>query len=110
MSGAKSSRPALNILMEDAKKRRFDAVLVWKLDRMGRSLKHLLSILEDFETLGIDFIAYNQNIDTTTPSGKLMFSMIGAFAEFERELIRERVKAGMQTAREKGQHIVARLL
>lgn len=105
VSGAKSSRPALNSLMEDAKKRRFDAVVVWKLDRLGRSLSHLLKTLEEFESLGIDFVAYNQNIDTTTPTGKLMFSMIGAFAEFERELIRERVKAGMQTAREKGQHI-----
>ena len=105
VSGAKSSRPALNSLMQDAMKRRFDAVVVWKLDRLGRSLSHLLKTLEEFESLGIDFVAFNQNIDTTTPTGRLMFSMIGAFAEFERELIRERVKAGMQTAKEKGQHI-----
>ena len=105
VSGAKSSRPALNSLMDDAMKRRFDAVVVWKLDRLGRSLSHLLKTLEEFKSLGIDFVAYNQNIDTTTPTGRLMFSMIGAFAEFERELIRERVKAGMETAREKGKHI-----
>ena len=105
VSGAKSSRPALNALMQDAMKRRFDAVLVWKLDRLGRSLSHLLKTLEEFESLGIDFVAYNQNIDTTTPTGRLMFSMIGAFAEFERELIRERVKAGMVNAKIKGKHI-----
>ena len=105
VSGAKSSRPALNSLMEDAMKRRFDAVLVWKLDRLGRSLSHLLKTLEEFKSRGIDFVAYNQNIDTTTPTGRLMFSMIGAFAEFERELIRERVKAGMERSREKGNHI-----
>jgi len=102
ISGAKDKRPALDRLMADGKRRKFDIVLVWKLDRFGRSLKHLLNSLAEFDALGISFVSYTNQIDTTTPAGKLMFSMLGAFAEFERDLIRERVKAGMARAKRNG--------
>ena len=101
-SGSKDSRPALNQLRVDAGQRCFDAVLVWKLDRFARSLKNLVNALADFESLGIAFISLRDNLDLTTPSGRLMFQIIGAMAEFERELIRERVKAGLSHARAKG--------
>ncbi len=94
VSGAKQSRPQFNELLSDMRKKKFDAILVWKLDRIGRSLQHLLHIMQELQHKGIGFISYNQNIDTTTPSGKLLFQIMGAFAEFEREIIRERVKAG----------------
>lgn len=102
LSGAKESRPALNKLMSDAKRRKFDIVLVWKLDRFGRSLRHLLNSLAEFEALGISFVSLTNAIDTTTPAGKLTFAIIGAVAEFERDLIRERVKAGMARAKRHG--------
>jgi len=102
VSGAKDSRPELNRLMADAHKRRFDVVLVWKLDRFGRSLRHLVNALAEFESLGIAFVSLSDNLDLSTASGRLMFNIIGAMAEFERELIRERVKAGMKNARAKG--------
>jgi DNA invertase Pin-like site-specific DNA recombinase len=88
--------------MADAHKRRFDVVLVWKLDRFGRSLRHLVNALAEFESLNIAFVSLNDNLDLSTASGRLMFNIIGAMAEFERELIRERVKAGMKNARAKG--------
>src|SRR5713101_4850584 len=102
VSGAKDSRPALNRLMIDAKQRRFDAVLVWKLDRFGRSLRHLVNALAEIEALGIAFVSLRDNVDLTIPSGRLMFQIIGAMAEFERALIQERVKAGLRNARAKG--------
>jgi DNA invertase Pin-like site-specific DNA recombinase len=105
VSGAKDSRPELNRLMADAKRRRFDVVLVWKLDRFGRSLRHLVNALAEFESLGIAFVSLSDNLDLSTASGRLMFNIIGAMAEFERELIRERVKAGMKNARAKGTRI-----
>ena len=101
-SGAKDSRPELDRLMDDARKRRFDAVLVWKLDRFGRSLKHLVTAIAEFQALGVSFISYKENLDMTTPSGRLMFNVIGAMAEFERDMIRERTKAGVAFARSKG--------
>jgi DNA invertase Pin-like site-specific DNA recombinase len=101
-SGSKDSRPALNQLRIDAGQRRFDAVLVWKLDRFARSLKNLVNALADFESLGIAFISLRDNLDLTTPSGRLMFQIVGAMAEFERALIQERVKAGLAHARAKG--------
>jgi DNA invertase Pin-like site-specific DNA recombinase len=104
-SGSKDSRPALNRLMADATQRRFDAVVVWKLDRFGRSLRHLVNALAEFEALGIAFVSLRDNIDLTTPSGRLMFQIIGAMAEFERALIRERVKAGLRNARAKGKRL-----
>jgi DNA invertase Pin-like site-specific DNA recombinase len=102
VSGAKDSRPQLNKLMADAKQRRFDAVLVWKLDRFGRSLKHLVSALGEFEALGVAFVSLRDAFDLTTPAGRLMFNMVASFAEFERDLIRERVKAGIANRRAKG--------
>ena len=105
VSGAKESRPELNRLMADAKRRRFDAVLVWKLDRFGRSLKHLVMSLADLESLGIAFVSLRDGFDLSTPSGRLMFQIIGAMGEFERNLIRERVKAGMAHAKAKGRKL-----
>jgi DNA invertase Pin-like site-specific DNA recombinase len=105
VSGSKDSRPELNRLMADAKKRKFDAVLVWKLDRFGRSLRHLVNALAEFESLGIAFVSLTNNLDLTTPSGRLMFQIIGAMSEFERALIQERVKAGLRNAQAKGRKI-----
>src|ERR1700689_4849874 len=105
MTGSKDSRPSLNRLMADASQRRFDVVLVWKLDRFGRSLRHLVNALAEFESLGIAFVSLSDNLDLGTASGRLMFNIIGAMAEFERELIRERVKAGMKNAKAKGARI-----
>jgi DNA invertase Pin-like site-specific DNA recombinase len=105
VSGSKDSRPELNRLMADAKRRKFDVVLVWKLDRFGRSLRHLVNALAEFESLGIAFVSLSDNLDLSTASGRLMFNIIGAMAEFERELIRERVKAGMKNAKAKGTRI-----
>ena len=101
-SGVKERRPGLDRLMEDARKRRLDGILVWKLDRLGRSLKHLLTMFEEFQALGIQFVSYTENMDFATPAGRAMASLIGVFAEFERDLIRERVRAGLENARRKG--------
>jgi DNA invertase Pin-like site-specific DNA recombinase len=105
VSGAKDSRPELNRLMADAYQRRFDAVLVWKLDRFGRSLRPLVNALAELEALGVVFVSLRDNLELSTPSGRLMFQIIGAMAEFERSLIVERVKAGMRNARAKGKRI-----
>src|SRR6267154_1197893 len=105
VSGSKESRPALNRLMTDAQKCRFDAILVWKIDRFGRSLKHLVNDLADLSAYGVTFISLRDNLDLSTPSGRLMFQIIGAMAEFERALIQERVKAGMRNAQAKGRRI-----
>jgi DNA invertase Pin-like site-specific DNA recombinase len=104
-SGAKQDRPALNQLLSDLRKRKIDVILVWSLDRLARSLKHLLSIAEECRALGVDLVSLRQNIDTTLPAGRLTFSILGAVAEFERELLRERVKAGMAQARRAGKRI-----
>ena len=101
-SGAKESRPALNRMMADARRRKFDVIAVWKLDRFGRSLKHLVTSLADLESLGIAFVSLRDGFDLTTPSGRAMFGMCAVMAEFERALIRERVKAGMANAKRKG--------
>src|SRR6266436_3369417 len=102
ISGSKDSRPELNRLIADAHRRKLDAVLVWKLDRFGRSLKHLVNALAEFESLGVAFISLKESLDLTTPAGRLMFGIISAMAEFERDLIRERVKAGIANRRAKG--------
>ena len=102
VSGSKESRPQLNQLMADAHRRKFDAVLVWKIDRFGRSLKHLVNALADLCAYGVAFVSFRDNLDLSTPSGRLMFQIIGAMAEFERSLIQERVKAGLRNARSKG--------
>ncbi len=101
ISGATKERKALDLLMDDAKKRKFDIVLVWKFDRFARSLKMLVDGLALFQELGIDFISYKENIDTTTSMGKLIFNINSAYAEFERDIIRDRVKAGVKAKREK---------
>jgi DNA invertase Pin-like site-specific DNA recombinase len=105
VSGCKESRPALNRLMADACRGRFDAVLVWKIDRFGRSLKHLVNALAELAALGVAFISLRDNLDLSTPSGRLMFQIIGAMAEFERALIQERVRAGLRNARNKGKKL-----
>ena len=102
ISGSKDSRPALDRLMADASRRKFDAVLVWKLDRFGRSLRHLVNALAELEALGLTFVSLRDNLDLSTPSGRLMFQIIGAMAEFERALIQERVRAGLRNAKSKG--------
>src|SRR5437016_5705000 len=102
VSGSKDSRPLLNKLMAEAKQRRFDAVLVWKLDRFGRSLRHLVSALGEFEALGIAFVSLRDGFDLTTPAGRLMFNMVASFAEFERDIICERVRAGIANRRANG--------
>jgi len=102
ISGTVSSRPALDELMADCRKRKLDVVLVWKFDRFARSLRHLVTGLEEFKRLGIDFISATEGVDTTLPSGELVFQIFGAIAQFERTLICERVKAGLNEARRKG--------
>ena len=91
--------------MRDARKRLFDVVLVWKFDRFARSLKHLIESLDEFNALGIDFISLTEGVDTTTPAGQLLFHIVGAVVQFERELIAERVRAGMAHARAMGKRI-----
>ena len=105
ISGTKETRPELDRLMADAHRRRFDAVLCWKFDRFARSVSHLLRALETFRTLGIDFVSFSEQLDTSTPTGKLVFTILGAVAELERSLIVERVRAGMRNARAKGKRI-----
>lgn len=105
ISGAKDSRPALNELMDDARKRKFDIACVWKFDRFARSTKHLLSALDEFKNLGIDFISYSENIDTSSPLGKAVFTIVAAIGELERSLIVERVKSGLQAARKRGKKL-----
>jgi DNA invertase Pin-like site-specific DNA recombinase len=105
ISGAKDRRPQLDRLMEAARKRQIDIILVWKLDRFGRSLKQLVTSLDELTGLGVGFISYQDNIDLTTAQGRLMFHIIGAMCEFERELIRERVNAGLDNAKRKGKRL-----
>lgn len=104
-SGAKDSRPELNRLFADVHKRKCDLVLVWKLDRWGRSLRHLVNSLAELEARGVAFVSLRDNLDLSSPAGRLMFQVIGAMAEFERALIAERVRAGMRNARAKGRSI-----
>jgi DNA invertase Pin-like site-specific DNA recombinase len=92
-------------LFNDVRKRKTDVVLVWKFDRFARSTKELINALEEFNSLGVDFISYKENVDTSTPAGKILFTMISAFAEFERSIIRERVIAGMEKAKARGARI-----
>ncbi|MCI0627271.1 MAG: recombinase family protein [Acidobacteria bacterium] len=105
VSGAQRRRPQLDALMADARRRKFDVVLVWKFDRFARSVKHLVDSLEEFQALGIDFISYTEGVDTTTPTGQLLFHIVGAVAQFERDLIAERVRAGIAHARAMGKRI-----
>ncbi len=102
ISGCKETRPELDKLMADAHRRRFDVVAVWKFDRFARSVSHLLRALETFKALGIDFVSLSEQVDTSTPTGKMVFTVLGAVAELERSLIAERVRAGIRNARAKG--------
>lgn len=104
-SGAKVSRPALDALLQQLRRKKFDVLVVWALDRLARSLRQLLTIADECRVLGVDIVSLKQNIDTTLPSGRLTFQVLGAVAEFEREMLRERVKAGMNEARRVGTHI-----
>lgn len=110
ISGTKDRRPGLDDLMADARKRKFDVVLVWRFDRFARSTKHLITALEEFRHLGIDFISYQENIDTSSPLGKAVFTIISAIAELERNIIVERVKAGLRNAKAKGKRLGRRPL
>ncbi len=105
ISGSKEDRAELNRLMADAHRRRFDAVVVWKFDRFARSVSHLLRALETFKALGIDFVSLSEQVDTSTPTGKMVFTVLGAVAELERSLIAERVRAGIRNARAKGKRL-----
>src|SRR6202521_1220233 len=102
ISGSKDKRPELDRLMADAHRRKFDVVIVWKFDRFARSVSHLLRALETFNALGIAFVSLSEQMDTTTPTGKMVFTVLGAVAELERSLIAERVRAGLRNARAKG--------
>jgi DNA invertase Pin-like site-specific DNA recombinase len=102
VSGSKDSRPQLDAMMRLAKRRKLDLIVVWKLDRFGRSLRHLVDALAELNAVGCAFVSLRDNVDLSTPAGRMMFHIIGAMAEFERELIRERVKAGLAHARAKG--------
>jgi DNA invertase Pin-like site-specific DNA recombinase len=105
VSGTKDSRPALDALMEDARKRRFDAVVVWRFDRFARSTRHLILALEEFRHIGLDFLSYQENVDTASPLGSAIFTIISAVAQLERDIIAERVKAGLRRARERGKRL-----
>ena len=105
ISGSKDKRPELDRLMADAHKRRFDVVAVWRFDRFARSVSHLLRALETFNALGIAFVSLSEQMDTTTPTGKMIFTVLGAVAELERSLIVERVRAGLRNARAKGKRL-----
>ncbi len=104
-TGANTNRPAFAEMMEAARKRKFNVLVVWKLDRLSRSLKDLINTLDELGSLGIDFLSYDNNLDTSTPTGKLVFQIVGAVAEFEKDIIKERVIAGLADARRKGKRL-----
>jgi DNA invertase Pin-like site-specific DNA recombinase len=107
ISGAKGrdKRPAFNSLIRDAAQRKFDMVMAWSVDRLGRSLQDLVSFLSELHALHIDLFLHQQGLDTTTPAGKAMFQMMGVFAEFERSMIQERVRAGLRRAKDEGKQL-----
>ena len=105
VSGTKETRPALGQLMDDARKRKFNDVLVWRFDRFARSTKHLVNALYEFRNLGIDFISYQENIDTSSPLGEAIFTIISAMSKLERDIIAERVKGGLRKARANGKRL-----
>ena len=105
ISGSKEKRPELDRLMADAHRRQFDVLIVWKFDRFARSVSHLLRALENFQALGIEFVSLSEQMDTTTPAGKMVFTVLGAVAELERSIIVERVRAGIRNARAKGKRL-----
>jgi len=104
-SGDKQSRPELDKMMAQIRNKEYDALLVWRLDRLGRSLKHLLQLIEELKINNVKFLSLTEGFDTSTAKGELFFSITGAFAQFERKLIQERVNAGLDRARKEGKHI-----
>jgi DNA invertase Pin-like site-specific DNA recombinase len=102
VSGTRESRPALDRLVADVRRRKVDVVVCWALDRLGRSLRHLITLLDDFQALGVAFISLRESIDCTTPAGKLQLQILGALAEFERSRISDRVRAGLARAKAQG--------
>ena len=105
ISGSTDRRPALDALIKDAKRRRFDVLVCWRLDRLGRSLKHLVTLLDELQILGVAFVSLHEGIDATTPAGKLQMHILAAIAEFERAGIAERVRAGLARARANGRRL-----
>ena len=105
VSGALEQRPALDELLRDAKRRRFDVLVCWRLDRLGRSLKHLITLLDDLQALGVAFVSLAEGIDATTPAGKLQMHILGAISEFERARCAERVRAGLARVRREGRRL-----
>src|SRR5215470_15544634 len=105
VSGAKDRRPALDDLVRDARRRRFDVVVCWRLDRLGRSLKHLITLLDELQALGVSFVSLNEGIDLGTPAGRLQLHILAALAEFERARIQERVRAGLARAKSQGRRL-----
>ena len=102
VSGAKDRRPGLDDLLRDARRRRFDVLVVWRLDRLGRNLRHLLAVLEELQALGISFVSLGEGIDLGTPAGRLQLHILAALSEFERARIQERIKAGIVRAKSQG--------
>jgi DNA invertase Pin-like site-specific DNA recombinase len=102
VSGTKDKRPALDQLVRDAKRRRFDVLVCWRLDRLGRNLKHLITLLDELQALGVAFVTLGEGIDTTTPAGRLQLHVLSAISQFERDRLAERVRAGLARARAQG--------
>ncbi len=102
VSGGKDSRPALDEMLKEVRRGKVDVVAVWRFDRFGRSTAHLVTALNEFESLGVDFVSLNEALDTSTPAGRMLFSVIAAMAEFERTIIHERVRAGIGAAKRRG--------
>jgi DNA invertase Pin-like site-specific DNA recombinase len=105
ISGSKDRRPALDQLMADARRRKIDAVIVWRLDRFGRNMRHLVTAIEDLHNTGVAFLSLGEGIDTTTPTGRLMLGIMASFAEFEKARIVERVHAGLARAKRQGKRL-----
>jgi len=105
VSGTKTTRPQLDLMMQDMREKKFDVVVVWKFDRLGRSTAHLIQILEELRNKDVRLIATSQNIDTSTPMGKFFFTILSGFAEMEREIIRERIKLGLERRKNQGKKL-----
>ena len=105
VSGAKDRRPALDVLIQDARRRRFDVLICWRLDRLGRNLRHLILLLDELQAVGVAFVSLAEGIDATTPAGRLQLHVLGAIAEFERARIAERITAGLARARRNGRRL-----
>ncbi len=105
VSGSKASRPAFDRMLRDAKRGKFQVLLAWKLDRLGRSLSNLIRLLEDLRSWNVTLVSYSESLDLDSPSGRLMYQLISAFSEYEREIIRSRVRSGLAAARARGKHL-----